>query len=79
MTAHPDPFFDTNVLLYLISRDTKKADAAEELLGGGGNISVQVLNEFAFTAIHKYGIAMDAVREALDVVRRLCAVEPPLL
>ncbi|WOP16631.1 PIN domain-containing protein [Ottowia sp. SB7-C50] len=38
-------FFDTNVLLYLLSADEAKADAAERALGQGGCISVQVLNE----------------------------------
>ena len=42
-----DVFFDTNVLLYLISEDITKADRAETLLALGGVISVQVLNEFA--------------------------------
>ena len=40
-------FFDTNVLLYLMSADEAKADRAESLIGAGGVISVQVLNEFA--------------------------------
>ena len=48
-----DIFFDTNVLLYLISGDSIKADRAEELIGAGGVISVQVLNEFASVASRK--------------------------
>ncbi len=43
-------FFDTNILLYLLSGDTEKADRAEALLMKGGVISVQVLNEFAAVA-----------------------------
>jgi predicted nucleic acid-binding protein len=39
-----DAFFDTNVVLYLLSADAAKADRAEELLAAGGTISVQVLN-----------------------------------
>ncbi len=38
-------FFDTNVVLYLLSADGAKADAAERALLQGGCISVQVLNE----------------------------------
>jgi predicted nucleic acid-binding protein len=38
-----EAFFDTNVLLYLLSGDDTKADRAEELVAGGGIISVQVL------------------------------------
>ena len=45
-----DDFFDTNVVLYLLSADTTKADRAEELLAIGGTISVQVLNEFVAVA-----------------------------
>ena len=41
------PFADTNVLLYLISRDAAKARRAEKLLSARIAISVQVLNEFA--------------------------------
>jgi predicted nucleic acid-binding protein len=39
-----DAFFDTNVLLYLLSDEPGKADRIEELLQQGGIISVQILN-----------------------------------
>ena len=48
-----EDFFDTNVVLYLLSADTAKADRAEELLALGGTISVQVLNEFVAVASRK--------------------------
>ena len=48
-----DCFFDTNVLLYLLSKDAAKADRAEALLATGGIVSVQVLNEFASVATRK--------------------------
>jgi predicted nucleic acid-binding protein len=35
-----DAFFDTNVLLYLLSADSTKADRAEDLIAGDGTISV---------------------------------------
>lgn len=38
-------FFDTNVLLYLLSADLAKADRAEALIAEGGTTSVQVLND----------------------------------
>ena len=44
-------FFDTNVLLYLLSADTAKADVAEGIMVNGGAISAQVLNEFAMSRI----------------------------
>ena len=52
-----DVFFDTNVLLYLISEDITKADRAETLLALGGIISVQVLNEFAAVALRSQSFA----------------------
>ena len=48
-----DIFFDTNVLVYLLSDDDLKYSAAARVLGAGGVISVQVLNEFANVARHK--------------------------
>ena len=42
-----DAFFDTSVLLYLLSSDAAKSDRVETLLADRGTISVQVLNEFA--------------------------------
>jgi hypothetical protein len=43
----PGSFFDTDVLLSVASGDSTKADRAERLIGAGGIISVQVLNEIA--------------------------------
>ena len=70
-----DAFFDTNVVLYLLSADSTKADRAEALIGGGGIISVQVLNEFASVASRKLGVSLVEIREMLDVVRAVCDVE----
>ena len=72
-------FFDTNVVLYLISGDSIKADRAEELIGAGGVISVQVLNEFASVASRKNSMRPSEIREVLSAVRRACSVEPVTL
>lgn len=69
-------FHDTNVLLYLLSEDTAKADRAEKLLASGGRISVQVLNEFAAVAYRKLGMGWTDIRNILTQVRAVCAVEP---
>jgi predicted nucleic acid-binding protein len=69
-------FFDTNVILYLLSADEVKADRAEELLAIGGMISVQVLNEFAAVASRKLGMTWPEIREVLAQVRVVCAVGP---
>jgi predicted nucleic acid-binding protein len=71
-----DAFFDTNVLLYLLSDDAAKADRAEELLAAGGVISAQVLNEFAAVARRKLAMTWPEIREVLATVREVCAVEP---
>ncbi|MGH8481507.1 MAG: PIN domain-containing protein [Nevskiaceae bacterium] len=69
-------FLDTNVLLYLLSSAAAKADRAEQLVAAGGVISVQVLNEFAATAIRKARLSWPEVAQALEAVRASCAVEP---
>jgi len=71
-----DAFFDTNVLLYLLSDDLKKAARAEEILAAGGVISVQVLNEFASAAIRKSSVSFVELREVLSAIRTFCEVKP---
>jgi predicted nucleic acid-binding protein len=71
-----DRFIDTNVLLYLLSGDQTRADRAEEELGGGGIVSVQVLNEFASVASRRLGMSFAEIREVLVAVRSACAVVP---
>ncbi len=70
------PFFDTNILLYLLSDDDAKADTAEKLLGAGGVVSVQVLNEFTSVATRKLSMSIADVREVLNTVRAICRVDP---
>lgn len=71
-----DDFFDTNVLLCLLSADTARADRAEELVARGGTISVQVLNEFVAVASRRLHMPLSEVREVLVQIRSVCAVEP---
>ena len=68
-----DAFFDTSVLLYLLSDDVRKAERVETLLGHGGTISVQVLSEFATVARRKAALSWAEVREALGAIRGSCA------
>lgn len=74
-----EAFFDTNVLLYLLSGDAAKADRAEALVTAGGVISVQVLNEFASVASRKLGMSWAEIREVLETLRAVCRVEPMTL
>lgn len=69
-------FFDTNILLYVLSADAAKADRAEALLASGGVISVQVLNEFASVATRKLDMKLGEVRDVLDAIRAVCTVRP---
>lgn len=75
-TRVAEQFFDTKVLLYLLSGDARKADRAETALAEGGILSVQVLNEFASVATRKIGMPLDEVREVLTSVRAVCKVVP---
>lgn len=74
-----DSFFDTSVLLYLLSKDSDKADRVEQLLEDRGTISVQVLNEFAAVALRKIKMPLRDVREILDTMKAVCKVEPVTL
>jgi predicted nucleic acid-binding protein len=71
----PGNFFDTNVLLYVASCDPAKADRAEELIGAGGTISVQVLNEIANVARRKMGMSWAETRAFLSTMRSLLPVQ----
>jgi predicted nucleic acid-binding protein len=69
-------FFDTNVLVYLLSADADKADRAEALVREGGAISVQVLNEAANVARRKLAMDWRETREFLNLLRGLLTVAP---
>jgi predicted nucleic acid-binding protein len=69
-------FFDTNVLLYLLSEDTEKADRAEALVRQGGAISVQVLNEAANVMRRKLRMRWRETREFLALLGGLLDIVP---
>ena len=69
-------FIDSSVLLYLLSTDAKKADAAEAVLRAGGVISVQVLNEITNVTLKKLGMPWRDINQFLALLRSLCTVEP---
>ena len=70
----PVSFFDTNVLVYLASGDTAKADRAEAVVAEGGSISVQILNELANVARRKMQMSWDETHAFLDMLRGLLTV-----
>ena len=69
-------FFDTNVVLYLLSPDLDKADVAERLLTRGGHVSVQVLNEVASVCSRKLRMPWLETNELLAAVKAACIVHP---
>jgi len=69
-------FFDTNVVLYLLSSDDARADRAEKELSAGGVVSVQVLNEFASVASRKLRMSIAEIREVLATIRAVCTIVP---
>ena len=70
----PANFFDTNVLVYIASGDTKKADRAEAAIAAGGAISVQVLNELANVARRKMRMSWVDTHALLTMLRGLLTV-----
>jgi predicted nucleic acid-binding protein len=69
-------FLDTNVLLYIASTDPSKADRAEAMIGAGGVISVQVLNEFTHVARREMRLTWRETLHLLSTMRRLLTVHP---
>ncbi len=67
-------FLDSNVVLYLLSEDSRKADVAEALLRQAPIISVQVLNEVTYVCIRKLKMDWDDIAQFLELVRKFCKV-----
>ncbi len=72
----PGNFFDANVLIYVASGDPAKAERAEALIGNGGTISVQVLNEVTNVARRKMAMTWAETRGFLSLLRGLLVVKP---
>lgn len=70
------PFIDSNVVLYLLSSDSAKADRAEQVLEAGGYISVQVLNEVTSVCLRKLKMPWQEVEQVLQAVKAACVVSP---
>ena len=69
-------FIDSNVILYLLSGDSAKADRAEAILGKGGIISVQVLNEVTSVCLRKLKMTWEEIDTVLVAVKAACDVVP---
>jgi predicted nucleic acid-binding protein len=71
-------FFDTNILVYVVSERDTRTVSAEALIATGGIVSVQVLNELAAVARRKLGMSWDEITEALAAIKVLCPSPMPL-
>ena len=71
-----DAFFDSNVLVYLADEEAGKSGPTEDLLANGGVISVQVLNEFALTALRKVGLSWAETHDFLSIFRATLEIVP---
>lgn len=69
-------FVDTNVLVYLLGQDNRKAEIAKARLADAATVSVQVLNEFANVAHRKMALSWDELDDVLSVLKSVCAVVP---
>lgn len=76
MEPEPGDFFDTNVIVYLVSSDAAKVARSAALLAKGGTVSVQVLNEFAYAVRRKRLATWDQIRTVLDGIPLSCNVLP---
>ncbi len=68
-------FLDTNVLIYAFAAGDARQAVAVQLLGQGGAISVQVLNEFASVSRRKLGLGWDEIDKWIETVKSL--TDPP--
>jgi len=69
-------FIDSNVILYLLSGDSAKADRAETILETGGIISVQVLNEVTSVCLRKLKMTWKEIDALLLAVKAASDVVP---
>jgi len=69
-------FLDTNILVYFSIQASTRSGRAAEIVEAGGNVSVQVLNEFANVARSKMRMDWDEISEAVDFISSLLQVHP---
>jgi predicted nucleic acid-binding protein len=71
-------FLDTNVLIYSVAKDDRRATRAEALLASGGMISIQSLNEFVSVARRKLAMPWKEIKQFLDLICILCPDPVPI-
>jgi predicted nucleic acid-binding protein len=69
-------FLDTNILLYLLSKDVEKKNIAKKLLKENHAISIQVLNEFSNVSLRRFKLSVSETKEIIDKISQSCKVYP---
>lgn len=69
-------FFDSNIILYLLSSDASKAWIAKELMRKKGTISVQVLNEVTQVTQRKLRYTWAQTHSLISALQGFCKVVP---
>ena len=69
-------FLDTNILLYLLSKDIEKKSIAKKLLKENHSISIQVLNEFSNVSLRRFKLSVDETKEIIERISQSCTVYP---
>lgn len=69
-------FFDSNVLLYLASGTQNRVGRVQNLVDGGGTISVQVLNEMANVARRKFRMSWQQTSFLINRIKGLLDICP---
>lgn len=67
----PRPFLDSNVLVYALTSDDSREETAKAIVGAGGIISVQVLNEFVAVLRRKLRRDWGYIDMSLQALRRV--------
>lgn len=69
-------FFDSNILLYLVTAEQDRVERVSRLLDYGGTISVQVLNEMASVCRRKFKMSWRDTSTLLNKTKSLLTVVP---
>lgn len=69
MPVEKAAFFDTNLLIYLLTPDDGKSRRLDPLILPGGVVSVQVLNELVNVSYRKLGLSAQAIGPFLQRVK----------
>lgn len=69
-----DPFFDTNVVLYALSKDPWRKERVADRMSGGGILSTQVLAESANVMRRKFGQSLAEVEIFHNMLLDTCRI-----